>query len=62
MGELMLSAKNICKEKKYMQFMFCKIYLDDQCILLPKLVWPTVRKDREIFLRSLEQYIQTVKD
>ena len=34
-------------------------------ILLPKLFWPTVRKkcssDREFFLRSLEQFIQTVK-
>ena len=37
-------------------------YIND--ILLPKLFWPTVRKncssDRE-FLRSLEQFIQTVK-
>ena len=34
-------------------------------ILLPKLFWPTVGKncssDRENFLRSLEQFIQTVK-
>ena len=34
-------------------------------ILLPKLFWPTVRKnyssDREKLLRSLEQFIQTVK-
>ena len=52
--------------------------LDRNCILLPKLSWPTVRKncssDREKllkfeaegrefpkFLRSLEQFIQTVK-
>ena len=34
-------------------------------ILLPKLFWPTVGKncssDREKFLRSLEQFIQTIK-
>ena len=36
------------------------------CILLPKLFWPTVRKKNGLvikknFLRSLEQFIQTVK-
>ena len=42
-----------------------KKYIAGNGILLPKLFWPTVRKhcssDREKLLRSLEQFIQTVK-
>ena len=41
------------------------VILEKNSILLQKLFWPTVRKncssDQEIFLRSLEQFIQTVK-
>ena len=75
----MVTYSNLVKKERLELALFVnvqkQVLRDDNGILLPKLLWPTVRKncssDREKvlkfeaeggeFFRSLEQFIQTVK-
>ena len=62
----------VFSDKYFQKSIFGQVFLDEYFrmsifrngILLPKLFWPTVRKncssDRECFLRSLEQFVWTV--